>query len=139
MPCRVELTDSEVEAARRAKTDKEIAKVVKPLQERNDRLTHENDTLREVVLESLATGKMVNITDAQMVSITADQVAHRREDLRRLEQVFRDYLAEAFMSQGPDALFTQDFKDTAERLQKVLDADPNKPLEPQLGFDPDEY
>ena len=48
------------------------------------------------------------------------QVEHRKEDLKRLAHTFIDSEDEV-------------------RLRKVLEADPAYPLQPQLGFDPDEF
>lgn len=48
------------------------------------------------------------------------QVMHRLEDLKRL--------AHSLIDSGDIG-----------RLRKVIDADPHEPLEPQLGFDPDDF
>lgn len=82
-----------------------------------DRLTRENDMLREAVL-SLQAGK--GLPDAALMLIQEEQIKHRKEDLQRLAKVFRTA------------------KD-APRLGAVMLADPRKPLEPQLEFDPDAY
>ena len=84
-----------------------------------DDLTHENDMLREAILKAHETNP--ELFDKKIVGIVAfDQVKHRKEDLRRLKKTF---------------IKSKD----AERLGKVMLADPKLPLEPQLGFDPDEF
>lgn len=59
-------------------------------------------------------------TKKQLAIIERKQIAHRKADLARL-------------------LKTLGAAGDVEKLRKVLDADPLKPLEPQLGFSPDEY
>jgi hypothetical protein len=84
-----------------------------------DALTAENDRLREVILR-LTEDPGYKVPKTIMNKIRKDQVEHRKEDLARLERKFIKN------------------RDT-ERLNKVWAADPKKPLEPQLGFDPDEF
>jgi hypothetical protein len=84
-----------------------------------DKLTHENDMLREELLRIAEINPKL-LKPAFVKKINAAQIKHRKEDLQRLEQTFRTS------------------KD-AEKLGLVMLADPNKPLEPQLGFDPDAY
>ena len=55
-----------------------------------------------------------------MLKVKSKQIAHRKEDLARLEKTFRE---------SKDAL----------RLGKVLLADANEQFEPQLGFNPDDF
>jgi hypothetical protein len=81
-----------------------------------DKLTHENDVLREALL---AVPKEHVDPKARRL-ISKDQVAHRKEDLARLKTTFKQ---------------NRDF----DRFEKVVLADPSKPLEPQLGFDPDAF
>lgn len=94
---------------------------VRKMREDLDKLTVEADRLRELVI-SLVTGTL----DASEVpadiykEIERRQVAHRKEDLKRLERTF---IAK---------------KDT-ERLALVWKANPKKPLTEQLGFDPDDF
>jgi hypothetical protein len=84
-----------------------------------DNLTHENDMLREAILKAAETNpELFNKQTLKIVQ--ADQIEHRKEDLKRLKKTFMKS------------------KD-AERLGKVMLADPKLPLEPQLGFDPDEF
>jgi hypothetical protein len=81
-----------------------------------DNLTHENDMLREALL---AVPK--EHVDAKIRRIVSkDQTEHRKEDLARLKQTFQR---------------SKDFS----RFEKVVLADPKKPLEAQLGFDPDAF
>lgn len=82
-----------------------------------DELTHENDMLREDIL-LLNEGKELDAK--RLAAIQKDQIAHRREDLKRLEKTF---------------LKTKD----AEKLAKAWNADVKKPLTDQLGFDPDDF
>lgn len=84
-----------------------------------DRLTKENDSLRELVLR-LMNDSNAYISDSEMNMILKDQLQHRKEDLARLKKTFL---------KSKDAL----------RLGKVMLADPKKPLEPQLGFNPDDF
>lgn len=84
-----------------------------------DKLTLENDLLREGILAAAEKAPKA-FTTTFLKKVNLDQLAHRKEDLRRLEKVFRAS------------------KD-AEKLGKVMLADPSKPLEKQLGFDPDAY
>lgn len=57
---------------------------------------------------------------ADFDKVKADQIEHRKDDIKRLIRTF----AEA---------------GDISNLRKVLDANPNGPLAPQLGFDPDAY
>lgn len=82
-----------------------------------DRLTRENDELREKLLTLLSGG---TLTKPESNEILASQIAHRKEDLKRLKQQFK---------KNKDAL----------RYGLVGLADPKKPLEPQLGFNPDDF
>lgn len=142
MPCRVELTEAEREAERRARTDREIAKVVEPLQKRNDELTHENDMLREAVLALVErykpTGDAI-VPEELLKKIQKNQVEHRKEDLRRLEEFFLNEMWILTQKNGRLALGSDEMLALNAKLQAVRSADPNKPLESQLGFDPDEY
>lgn len=93
-----------------------------------DRLTHENDLLREALFVALDGGE---IDPEFLKQIQHDQFKHRKEDLARLEETFRKSLKE-----------TNDYaRETIiyGLLGRVVAADPTKPLEPQLGFDPDAY
>ncbi len=113
MPCQVETYDSGWDRARSANAETEKWKKLA------DKLTHENDILREGILAAAEKAPKA-FTASFLKKVNLDQVAHRKEDLRRLEKTFRKS------------------KD-AEKLGLVMLADPNKPLEKQLGFDPDAY
>lgn len=120
MPCQVyepSYSSREVDAAI-AKGEKHAAQA-KKFKEIADKLTHENDILRETILE-VAEKFPKAFTATFLKKVGADQVKHRKEDLARLEEVFRK-------------------SRNAEKLGLVMLADPNKPLIKQLGFDPDEF
>lgn len=84
-----------------------------------DALTAEADLLREAVI-AYAEGKSPDLPPELLRKIKTRQTAHRKEDLARLEAVF---------------VAAKD----KDRLALVWAADPKKPLEPQLGFDPDAF
>lgn len=83
----------------------------------NNRLTlllNDYIGLDVIVVSGAKVGKSI------LADITNDQIKHREDDLRRLMKTFAD---------SGDRV----------RLKKVLDADNTKPLEPQLGFSPDDF
>lgn len=84
-----------------------------------DRLTVENDRLREALL-NIINDKDYQLPAAVVKEVTKSQEKHRKEDLARLKKTF---------------LASKD----AERLGLVILADPSKELEPQLGFNPDDF
>jgi hypothetical protein len=86
---------------------------------RLDELTVEADQLRELVI-AFVEGDTPEVPQKLLNLIKRRQTAHRKEDLERLEKTF---IAS---------------KDT-ERLAKVWAASPKRPLEPQLGFNPDSF
>lgn len=106
------------------------------LKEDLDRLTHENDMLREIVLK-LATKD--DMPAEIWTKINQNQIEHRKEDLARLEKEFRLIAWEYLHSQGPSALTLPGFLEIVARLKLVQEADPKKPLAEQLGFDPDDF
>lgn len=93
-----------------------------------DRLTHENDLLREALFVALDGGE---IDSEFLKQVGADQVKHRKEDLARLEATFRKELASTNDHARESILYSL--------IGRVVVADPTKPLKPQLGFDPDDY
>lgn len=100
-----------------------------------DRLTAENDRLRELVLR-LVDGEPV--TKQELEWVRREQAAHRKEDLVRLDRALRDIIATnkdgwVDMPSGRRMALSSAY----ERLGRVVAADASKPLEPQLGFDPD--
>lgn len=142
MPCHVELTEAEKEAERRARTEREIAAVVKPLMERNDQLTHENDMLRETILNLVGVlgSEAEDLIDTELLErIEKNQVEHRKEDLRRLDDTLRQEMWDHIQKHGPEGLTDPFMLERQALMVKVHSADPNYPLEAQLGFDPDEY
>jgi hypothetical protein len=114
MPCRsdyMEPTPAEREA---------------PLRKELDRLTAENDRLREIII-AVVEGTPIKPSDLKWVA--TEQVAHRKDDLARLEKTFREALTKNPPKKTADVLHL--------RLGRVVTADPTKSLESQLGFDPD--
>lgn len=108
MPCRYDEPVGNVDKNRIASLRKDL-----------DKLTAENDMLREAVLN--LTRDRDFALDPKVIKIIAeDQTKHRSADLKRLKAVF---------TKSKDA----------EKLGLVMLADPKKPLEPQLGFDADAY
>lgn len=73
------------------------------------------------------------VTKETWDKIQADQVEHRKEDLRRLQLTFKDmWMKIADMeSDAANVIW--------EKWDRVRKADPQKPLQPQLGFDPDDF
>ena len=122
MPCRYEEGPADFLRTEKQRTAQLTADL--------DKLTAENDRLREAILTLIADREAELHPDVVKV-IENDQTKHRKEDLRRLEKQFRTELAA-----------TTDF--ARERVLHqlagaVVTADPSKPLEPQLGYDPDTF
>jgi hypothetical protein len=122
MPCTYYETQAEINA-RNSEKAAARQKIIDDL----DRLTHENDMLREALLtlaneheSEYGNFDYFPISEDVLNLIGKNQVKHRKEDLKRLKKVFM---------QSKDA----------EKLGLVMLADPTKPLEPQLGFDPDAF
>lgn len=93
-----------------------------------DRLTHENDILREALIAATSGNE---IDPDFLKTVHENQVKHRKEDLKRLEKTFRKQLSE-----------TNDYareRIIQQMIGAVVTADPLKPLAPQLGFDPDAF
>jgi len=84
-----------------------------------DRLTAENDALREALLK-ITLDPDYKLPQRVKKAIELKQLEHRKADLKRLEATFRK-------------------NRDAERLGLVILADPTKELEPQLGFDADKF
>jgi len=100
-----------------------------------DRITRENDRLREFLIHLHAGGEL---SAADWHWIDGEQVKHRKEDLVRLDRALRDIIATnkdgwVDMPSGRRMALSSAY----ERLGRVVAADASKPLEPQLGFDPD--
>jgi hypothetical protein len=114
MPCRVD----DYDYPRPAKTGPTQAEYDK-IRTLADKLTHENDELRETLINLMADPEY-KVPAKFKKLIEKAQVDHRQKDLDRLKRTFttaRD----------------------AEKLGLVMLADPKKPLEPQLGFDADDF
>lgn len=107
MPCSLQPWEIEIENNR---AKQHFAGENERLKRVADSLTAELDRTRELALALLEGRK----PDAKAVAaLNKAQIAHRKEDLARLE------------------------KTLTEMLVKVKKASPNKPLEQQLGFNPD--
>lgn len=117
MPCMYESFPTHSEMMKM--NSEHIKKLENKFRKDLNKLTLENDILRDVILDIADTNPEL-IPAKILKMVEAEQIKHRKEDLKRLEKTFRK---------------TKD----AERLGKVMLADPNKPLEPQLGFNPDTY
>lgn len=138
MPCHYEETPGEIEARKEA----DFAARTAPMRAALDTLTHENDILREALLKiiSLEPKAAIWIGTSLSEQIALDQVEHRKEDLRRLTETFNDKILEAATDKKVDpAQRALNAISWGAFLLKVREADPEKPLEPQLGFDPDDY
>lgn len=106
----------------------------KKLRKDLDRLTHENDQLREALLR-LITEENYVLPAPAFERIAETQTKHRQEDLDRLESAIRELIGNDVdhVRLTPSNIELNLF----EALGRVLTADPGKALEPQLGFDPD--
>ena len=108
------------------------------LHKKLDELTRENDQLREMVLDLDAGGKL---TAANRRMVTREQVKHRKEDLARLERTLRGMIdmAEAAGDTWVDMPGGKklELRYAYERFGRVMIANADRPLEPQLDFDPD--
>lgn len=96
--------------------DKNYVKVSKDFRMQVQLLVNTYEQINEL---TGSTGKD-SLDDETVAWLTNQQLDHRQADLARLMKTF-----------GASG-------DTV-RLRKVLDADPNLPLAPQLGFDADEF
>lgn len=103
-------------------------RAIEELRNRNDELARDNDALRETLLQ-LLNNPSYTVPKHVINMIEKDQIKHRKADLERLENTFRQRIAAG--AAGGDVIYTA--------LGKIITADPNKELESQLGFNPDEY
>lgn len=138
MPCRVELTPDEERRMREAHNEGAMI----DLRARLDELTYENDLYRELLLKLVNDGG-APVRDAIprqiLQTITEKQIVHRQEDLRRLDTTLSEKI-KTFASTGEMSVSRMDaIADFMNKLKSVRLADATKPLEPQLGFDPDAY
>lgn len=111
MPCRYDPTPAEIAAPWKEKAESYKKKL--------DKLVPEADMLRELVI-AFASGETPSLPKSVLNAIEKRQIEHRKADLERLEKTFIE-------------------KKDHELLKLVWAADARRPLEPQLGFDPDEY
>lgn len=83
-------------------------------------LTEFNKMVAEYIILNSFITKRRKMTPKAFVKIQEAQTKHRQKDLDRLLVTFAEQ---------------RDF----DRLRAVMEADPSKPLESQLGFDPDAF
>lgn len=119
MPCYYEPTPTEI----RKSEDRRVAAIKKPLekdiaklQNINNVLSVKLDRLHEDIIKYFEGWLDVPNFVKQ---VREDQIKHRQDDLDRL-------------------LASGTIKDP-DTIRRVALADPNLPLEPQLGFNPDDY
>lgn len=128
MPCRVDNYEYHAPTTRTVKTASSTAKPAtkaetsrKPTQARQiEILSAKVDYLRDVIWYLINDEE--SVTAAELDTILSDQEKHRQVDLDRVAVVL-----------------SKNLKKNKDKLQKVLDADISRPLEPQLGFNPDDF
>jgi predicted transcriptional regulator len=120
MPCRYDPGPEDYLRDEKRKTEK--------LTKELDKLTRENDQLREALL-NMINDKDYVLPAAVVKKVKTNQTKHRKEDLVRLEKTFREMIASG---EG-------DAPELYENLGRVMTADPTEELEPQLGFNPDDF
>jgi len=144
MPCTYDPTPAEIAAAEKARAEREKAPLRKQVEQADRRLTASQKEINELKAANNALSVRVDYlqdliwrirwneenilaNDAEFYDVEDDidavlalQTAHRQSDLDRL---VRTLASEK----------TIDY----DRLNKVLAADPSRPLQEQLGFDPD--
>lgn len=125
MPCRVddyEYTSPTTKTVSSASTNaNKVSTPKKPTQARQiEILSAKVDYLRDVIWYLINDEE--SVTAEELDTILSDQEKHRQVDLDRVAVVL-----------------SKNLKKNKEKLQKVLDADISRPLEPQLGFNPDDF
>lgn len=128
MPCRVDdyeyrppTTGTAVASSSTASKPAKASTPKKPTQARQiEILSAKVDYLRDVIWYLINDEEKVTADELDI--ILSDQEKHRQVDLDRVAVVL-----------------SKNLKKNKELLQKVIDADISKPLEPQLGFNPDDY
>lgn len=125
MPCRVddyEYTPPTTRTVSSASTNaKKVSTPKKPTQARQiEILSAKVDYLRDVIWYLINDEE--SVTASELDTILSDQEKHRQVDLDRVAVVL-----------------SKNLKKNKEKLKKVLDADISRPLEPQLGFNPDDF
>ena len=136
MPCRVDPTPEEIDAANQRRADnatkaRRVTKAeseVQRLETQINWLSIQLDYTRDLVYRMWNTSPdelgIYPAALAQEVTETLKiQEKHRQADLNRLITALGKNLTQKNKS----------------LLKKVLEADPSKPLEPQLGFNPDDF
>lgn len=135
MPCRLESWEIEYEEKLQAAHNNAFLDTVGGvygaeseiirLRSETEVLSAKVDNLREVVV-ALVFGnpEEKSVAMQQVDKIHKDQIRHREADIKRLK------IALAKMKQT---------KSIQEKQKKLAEANPNFPLEPQLGFSPDKY
>lgn len=134
MPCRVDPTPEEIEAGReRRARDAEAGRTLPKTQQKLNAaesqinwLSVQLDYTRDLVYRMWNTspdelGVYPTALAAEVEEVLKTQEKHRQADLDRLIKT---------LGKNPT-------KKNKDLLKKVLEADITKPLEPQLGFDPD--
>lgn len=133
MPCRLEPWEIEYEEKLQAAHNNAFLDTVggvygaeseiTRLRNENEVLSAKVDELRELVIV-LYTTEWSPEVENKAKKMYKDQVRHREDDIKRLKVTF------AGMKQT---------KLVQKRQAKLVEANPNFPLEPQLGFSPDKY
>lgn len=141
MPCRVDPTPEEIAQAAKRRAEAAAAPAKKEAEKANRRLTASSkqiealetannalsvrvDYLQDLVwrMDKADTTAAYNKLKPEINAVLEAQEKHRQADLDRLVRVL-------------SASEPIDY----EKLRKVLAADTSKPLEPQLGFNPDDF
>lgn len=135
MPCRVDPTPEEIEASRQKRADnadkaRRVTKaesVAQRLETQINYLSVQLDYTRDLVY------RMWNTSPDELGVYPADLAEEVTKTLR---------IQEKHRQADLDRLITTLGKNPTNKnkglLKKVLEADPSKPLEPQLGFNPDD-
>lgn len=134
MPCRVDPTPQEIDAANKKREDnaakaRRVTKAeseVQRLETQINWLSVQLDYTRDLVY------RMWNTEPDEMGVYPADLAREVTETL-----VIQEKHRQADLNRLITALGKNPTQKNKSLLKKVLEADPSKPLEPQLGFDPD--
>ena len=127
MPCSSGISSGDYAYADAQRNKESIRNIIKTI----DRLTYENDVLRECVL---LLGERYGISDEATSPFTIleqQQIDHRQKDLNRLKNLLSSSYRSA-QAGIPDY-------DRAWMRSAVEAATPTAPLEKQLRFDPNAY
>lgn len=114
----------ELQKTLKSKSTPPVTKIIENPEK--DQIIHEMsvdiDYLRDLIYRMFWSGGSWDYLSEEIEAVLDKQTKHRQDDLDRLTVVF-----------------AKDVKTHRERLMKVLFADPTEPLEPQLGFNPDDF